>query len=357
MAQVAGAHSQATYEYPLFTDAHIIGEITSGYGPYEFLNTVPMTMAPVLAPAIVLRVEYYVEHEFDASRMQETNVQRYHGGLLNDEVAALISLCLGIRLQSGGYTRRFFQGSDPRGHPAAHEVTRDPVLPLPMGRSVILPRLLGDHSLEKVAPLKDLLLLSPASANALVRAARQYQDAVWIAEAEPELAWLMLVSAIEVAAGHWRSAKETPVERLTTSRPELERLLRTVGGEELVEQVAEQIADYMGATKKFIDFVLEFLPDPPPDRPPLGFQHSWDREAIKETLKIIYHWRSRALHGGTPFPMPMCEPPFPFQGGLAEKPVGLATQALGGIWMAKDAPMLLHTFEYIVRNALLRWLS
>ena len=37
-----------------------------------------------------------------------------------------------------------------------------------------------------------------------------------------------------------------------------------------------------------------------------------------------------------------------------EKPAG-PTWTRGASWSGKDMPMLLHTFEYIVRNSLLKW--
>jgi hypothetical protein len=40
---------------------------------------------------------------------------------------------------------------------------------------------------------------------------------------------------------------------------------------------------------------------------------------------------------------------------LEEKPLGLATGTRGAVWVAEDTPMLLHTFEYIARKALLKW--
>jgi hypothetical protein len=354
-AQINGSPSHEAYEYPLFTDAHIIGEITTGCGPYQIFNTVPMTKRDALTPSIVLRAEYHGEYQHDDSQYEKTDIQWYHGGLLSDEIAALLALCLGIRLKSGGYTRHFRPHGDPRGYPTEHEIGRNPVLPSFSGMSVNLPRVQGERSLDMATPLRDLPLLTPGGATALVRAARQYQDAVWIAEAEPELSWLMFVSALEIAAGYWRSKKESPIERLTAAQPELQQILSNAGGQQLVEQVAEHIADRMGAAKKFTDFVLEFLPEPPLDRPPIAFQHSWDRETFKESLKIIYNWRSKALHGGTPFPLPMCMPPFRMAETYLEKPTGLATKARGAIWVAKDTPINLHTFEYIVRNALLKW--
>ena len=97
---------------------------------------------------------------------------------------------------------------------------------------------------------------------------------------------------------------------------------------------------------------MKFLPEPPPRRPK-HHQHLWECKALKKTMKIIYRYRSKALHDGSPFPEPMCRPPgWPFP---EERPMGLASQTQGAIWMAKDIPMMLHTFEYIVRKSLLKW--
>jgi hypothetical protein len=53
----------------------------------------------------------------------------------------------------------------------------------------------------------------------------------------------------------------------------------------------------------------------------------------------------------------MCERPYQDKtlSAPGEIPIGHATSTLGGIWLIADTPMLLHTFEYITRNALLAW--
>ena len=53
----------------------------------------------------------------------------------------------------------------------------------------------------------------------------------------------------------------------------------------------------------------------------------------------------------------MCQPGIVEFGSKiqTEIPRGLAAGSRGGSWMAKDMPMLLHTYEYIVRNAILNW--
>ncbi len=40
---------------------------------------------------------------------------------------------------------------------------------------------------------------------------------------------------------------------------------------------------------------------------------------------------------------------------MRNRPTSLATMANGGVWIIDDTPILLHTFEYIVRGALLNW--
>jgi hypothetical protein len=90
-------------------------------------------------------------------------------------------------------------------------------------------------------------------------------------------------------------------------------------------------------------------------RPVDYYQHSWDKEDVAKSLVKIYRWRSYALHRGIPFPVPMCQPPVRLEVNFVEVPLGFATGAKGGVWATEDAPMLLHTFEYIVRNSLLNW--
>jgi hypothetical protein len=116
---------------------------------------------------------------------------------------------------------------------------------------------------------------------------------------------------------------------------------------------------YLGATRKFIDFVKEFLPDPPPVRPAPWGQFSWEPQEMQRIMKLIYGYRSQALHGGKPFPAPMCIPPVKGRNSPAPSkiPPGTAMSYLGGTWLREDTPICLHTFEYIVRGTLLNWWS
>lgn len=353
-AALAGSQSNGASECPLFTDAHVTGDLTSGYGPYQFFNTVAIGPPGELKPGLVLRMEHHIDEDPADLPMDKTTTERYHGGSLKDELAALLSLSLGIRLKAGGSTRLFEPDGDPKGRPHAWEFHKNPILLKSTGRRPILPNMDRSQSLNDDRLLGTLPQLTPDMANALVRASRQYQDGIWISESEPRLSWIMFVSAVESAADHWRGKNDLPVDRLRDSVPELIPVLERSGGHALVEEVARQLSNRMGAAKIFVDFLLTFLPPPPPVRPPSWAQISWERGDLARSFRKIYDWRSRALHGGTPFPRPMCMEPA-FDQGYAERPPGLAAASMGGVWVASDTPMVLHTFEYIVRGALQGW--
>lgn len=346
---------QQSFEYPLFTDAYIMGAL-EGYGPYQILNILPGKRIITHVPPLVLRLNYHLPFNLHPIEIKETDITRYHGGSLEDEIAALISLCLGIRLKAGGCIREFPTEGDPRGYPVANEAYKNPVLIKPTtNMNPILPYAIGNHSLAEADIFSKFLDISAYDAIFVVRAARLYQDAVWVAESEPSLSWLMLVSAIETAANHWRTSKESPGEKLKASKPELEKILRDKGGQDFVLKIADMIEPYMGATKKFIDFIATFLPEPPKIRPSEYAQINWDQKFFKKSMQKIYKFRSIALHGGTPFPEPMCSPPCIAGDAYSEKPIASGGCAYGGSWIKDDIPMLLHSFEFIVRKTLLKW--
>mgnify|MGYP001030301975 CR=1 FL=1 len=349
---IQGISSKGAYEVPLFTDIHIVGEKRDDFGPYQFLNPAAIQKEGVLRPRIILRWENHLE--FTLPDMEHTEDHLYHGGQLYDEITALSSLALGIRLKSGGITREFTPDGDIRGKPVGYEMSKNPIL-LKNVREPIISYDGRSSNLGNLAPLSIFPNLSPRDAIALVKASRLYQDALWIAESEPELAWIMFVSAIETAANYWRETKETAVEKLHVSKPDIETILFGYGGSELVEKIAELLAPSMGATKKFTDFLLEFLPLLPTKRPEEYARLSWKASDIKKTFNKIYDYRSKALHGSKRFPAPMCDPPMKAGEHLAEVPNSYSMAIKGGVWLKEDVPILLNTFEYIVRGALLNW--
>jgi hypothetical protein len=357
-AQRAGVLSSGAVEYAGYTDAQLLEE-QADLGPCRLLNTIGFAgpQAGQVPLSLVLRVEWHATTDPRERSWEQTDTATWHGGRLDDELAALVSLALGIRLQSGGSIRLFGPDGDPRGRPVHFDLA-PPYLPPPR-RAPLLPTTTGPVQLGTAAErLAGYPELTADQAGALVKAARAWQEAVWVADADPRQAWLRLVSALEAAAQAWAGGPaRSPEERLLLARPKLAKRLTRDATAQLHRIVAKDLDGIFKATEKFIGFTMAHLPDPPAARPPEAFRLDWGRMA--EHLALVYEWRSRDLHDGTPIPLPMCQPPLHLEGhrALAEVRPVQATWTGGATWNARDIPMPLHTFAYITRGTLLNWLA
>ncbi|MDF8362389.1 hypothetical protein [Achromobacter anxifer] len=344
------------YEYPIYSDVQLRGEIFNGLGPYKILNALPLQRDGSVAIAAVLREDLHDDNRWPGALppATKTNVESYHGGSTPEELAALCSLGLGIRLRAGD-ANRAFDSRDPRGRFLGYQQSV-PMLIFNRERPVI-PGAITRPQLDSVQKrLRSIPHINPQLFTELVRSARAYQDALWIAESEPHLAWLLLVSALEIAANARVSHSGSPEENLREYQSKLTKALEAAGGQPLVAAVAEQLKNLFSATKKFMNFCKEFTPPPPEARPSESLQVDWNWANLKKVLETIYAHRSHALHAGIPFPAPMCRPPDEFEGKFSEKGVtSLAESTQGATWLPKDAPMSLNTFQYFVRASLLKW--
>ena len=344
-------------EYPFYSDAHITSEFREGLGPYSFLNAFPDRAIPgTISVPIILRVEIHLP-EWNPEAISGTDESLYYGGAWVDEIAALASVALGVRIHAGTKSRLFGPPfDDPYGLPLKKK--NEPIFRAEPER-LILPSVVGTHSMDQLEILESIPQIDPERYVKLIRACRSYQNALWIAESEPNFAWLMFVSALETAANDFYEIDASPDERLRASKPELVTYLEEYDDAEHVRKVAELIASSLGATKKFRDFTMHFMPDPPVQRPEHEtLQVKWSKTGLKKVLNKVYEYRSRYLHGGIPFPAPMLLFPEPFDNELPppEVPFGLASSAMGGTWdHRRDAPINLHCFHYITRKALLKW--
>lgn len=344
------------YELKLYSDAWFVAD-SRNLGPYSFLNGVPRYGSAgrfVIKPCIVLRVEDYLPREMPD--LSVTNDDDYHGGWLNDELAALSALLLDARIVAGPVEREFGGFSDdPLGRPITHAADLLPILPVG-AESPQIPRLLGQRNLADLAALTRYPALDAKTARALIKSARLYQQALWISDTSPEISWLLLVAAVETVALEWDQTQLTPIERLELSFPSLTRHLNERDDPALVDLVATELRKLTAATSKFIKFATAFAPEAPSLRP-LHSKFDFDRKALPPVLAKVYAYRSRALHAGTPFPHPMCSPPHMYgtEDAPEERPGGLAAGSRGSTWRGEDIPMLLHTFAWIARGAILNW--
>jgi hypothetical protein len=176
-----------------------------------------------------------------------------------------------------------------------------------------------------------------------------------LADADPRLAWIKLVGALETAANQWEAEfHDSPLARLEKHRPAVFNAIAKLPTPDQ-EVVANDLAHTFKATAKFVDFTLEFDPGPPARRPSTA---ALDWSSLGDQLNSIYHLRSRDLHDGIPFPPPLCAPPsFDPAGVPRETFPHHAVMTLGGVWRAEDLPMLFHVFAHTAGGALRNWWS
>lgn len=346
----------SAHEFHLYSDSMIKGT-DHEFGPYTIINTIAggVQETAIAKPIIVLRARYALSPALNNNDLE-------HGGRQHDEIAALLSLLLGIRLKAGGVIRRFDFGSDgdPLGDPRAEaEVERAFLLPGAWSR--IIPQALRTGKTS--ADLNDAKLLasfpnlSRPTACSLIRAARLYQEAIWLSERESWLTWLLLVSAAESAASAWYvSDDKSPEQLLRELAPGLAKVCEKYG-EECVRDVAKTQAKLMGATRKFREFLMQFMPEAPPLRSP-EYQQDWTPGALLASLDQIYTFRSGYLHAGSAIPALLCHPAMPSGDGYQERIQDVEAEDRTGYTeeiVDERFPMYLHVFEYIVRGALLKW--
>jgi hypothetical protein len=196
--------------------------------------------------------------------------------------------------------------------------------------------------------LTSYFTLTAPEAVVLLRAARSYQSGLWVAEDDPEYAWLKFVSAIEVVADLWSREDDDPVGYLQSWDANFTARLHDLGQKKAVDLVAHKLVGVTRSTHKFIEFLRRFAPDPPGERPEPPMRVDW--EQLPVSLRMIYKYRSSALHGGKPFPGPLLNAPIRVQ-NPEERPFGLGSAEGDSVWMNEDLPMHLHVFERIARRA------
>ena len=353
------ANVQESAEFSLYSDAWFTNIVREPGWPVDLMPTIPEWTASGVKFAAIARVRWSPDPSFNSSEVKlTTDARSHHGGDSGDEVAALLSLAFGVRCRCGGITRRWLidhgqPDRDPLGMPIEAD-HRPPVWQTPFRGRSILPSLPAEADLATSVPL----LTRFAAANAkkaalLVRAARLYSGALWIADSDPNQAWLQLVSAIETIAV--TTSGTTPSWRRTEEAlPEVWDKLVAGGDEGHAREVGNLLAPLVRSTDRFLNFLDKHLPPPPTERPEEFARLDWSD--LRPRFKRIYDYRSRALHDGTPFPEPMCEPAMRWSTDTpVEKPPWLSSSSGLATWAANDIPMFLHTFEYVVRGALLSW--
>lgn len=360
-----GASPHGWVEDGLYTDAWLLGE-PEPVGPYSFLNSIAHAESRrPLSLNLVLRSHIYLAQTLPTVNTRKTDTADWTALAHAEQLAALVSLALGVRCRSGGGLREYWNDHpDLRGRPTMY-MHNAPVLPEPGPLGPVLPHIGGAGSHWEAQLMKQVDLrvlpeflgrypdLDRGDAVALLRSARQYQLAIWSADDDPETSWLRLVSACETAAARMHTTDMDAVGALAVALPEVHEALSAAGAEAM-RSAAEKLLSITRATTKFLRFITEFQPPPPPRRPSAEWQLDWTK--LRKAASSIYSARSSALHAGEPFPAPLIRPPM--QPDLDEPPseVPLNGVSVGAsTWHPQAIPMTLATFEHVVRGCLQNW--
>jgi hypothetical protein len=356
--KLTNCKSSSIIEVPLFSDPYsFVDDIEIDHCPYQIINPYTIYRENLLLMRLLLRVENFDSDKTPAvtESDEEVSIDLYLENNLPDQIAVLLSLCLGVRIKAGGPSRIFQDSSDRFGTPIAHNIhDNPPAVRLATAHAVLpsaLKNLYEDDSIFSLSSIESyissFIKLTPNQAELLIRAAKLYRDALWLIETEPQLSWIMLVSAIEVIAADHIKSNSCPIDIFREKEPNLAAEIEESGGEQLLSKIADKFVEKKFVMQKYKKFLLEFLPEPPSQRPPHHMQINWEDlkgKTRKNPLMKIYQYRSTALHAGKPFPLDMC-----YKAGkgnlyeLAEKPSAISTFYNGENCLVEPGPMLIST--------------
>lgn len=347
-------------EFTLYSDAWFTAELDD-VGPYTFINTVAGAepTVGVAAPAVVLRADFALDQDMDARLpLGEDRVEAHHGGWIDEELAALLSLALGARCRSGGPTR-WWREHDELGTPMLGEHAI-PYLP-PPDRRYRRRSILEDPSeavdLQDAATLLNLYPNVPwKSAGSLVRAARQYQQALWGADGDANLSWLQLVAALEAAANALARPipKPKPADEVRRSWKELAVVLDSADPPPSKALWGDLYRLTRASAK--VRRLIELYPPPPPNKRPEHGRIDWTPQNVLDLVMKVYDLRSDALHRGVPMPGPMCTPAMRLDDDVpVEGSISSGYGSGEGTWKGSSIPMHLHVFAHVVGEVLRAW--
>lgn len=271
---------------------------------------------------------------------------------IEHEVAALLTLETGVRIHTGSRTR-YINPEDPVGSPRG-ELLHPGQVQRGSSWHWLVPGLEMLSGVHQCALFVTYLKLSKPSAVALTRASMSYSSALWICESQPELAWLLFVTALECIAA-------TVPLRTSDTAPalpvELDSVMAALPNDQR-EILTSYIQERTFSTRKFLELLQRFLPAAPmqrlhhePTRPSEG-RLDWDWSRMKPLLKRVYDMRSKRLHAGVHFPVWMCDAPRKTSDGqfvweYSERPKNVRCPG--------SPDLTLNTFAYITRMTILNW--
>lgn len=205
-----GADVISTVEFIIYSDSTFTDQVLDEEA-YSFLNMLPLSHGDVV-PSIIIRANWSVDINKTIFSGTEPYTSHFHGGWYAAEIAALITLKLGVRAHSGTVTREYGYYAPEHGQPRA--VQNPPPPFFRKNKQLIVPFCKKNIGIAELKEINNIHLLSEKNFNYLIKTTRSFQDSLWICESSPNPAWLLMVSALETAAQQWDQSKRSNIEKV-----------------------------------------------------------------------------------------------------------------------------------------------
>lgn len=330
--KVQGAKSHV-YEFEVIADAEIVGEVD--YWPYHFrIWELPSNKRKGEERKLCLRTTQATPSMDKEPWKSATKSGFYHEKYIAGELVALASLFLRRRLKRGPVVRL---DDEPLLSPGDKGRIDKPLVE---GKSKLAD--LGEW-LKLVEGLKTNYHLK------FILAVSLYHLAVLIIEQHPTMAYLNLVSAIEVLS------REEDIGKVSLSCYDktLAELVSLVEREDLGKKIEQAILKkHRFIKRRFVAFVMNHIEKDfwSAERGPVRGQIKPDK--LPGFLKKIYDQRSRTLHDGKPFPPAAISPPL--QGEEIDTRGMIAGQRK---WTPQQSIPNIHFFERLTNHVLKTFLK
>jgi hypothetical protein len=320
-----------TAEYEMIIDLPTVGRCD--YGPYSFMIWEHSEKKSGEQRKLILRIKEKAFSEDDKPWESATKKGYYHGGGIPSELISLASLFL---------RKRFILGS----------MVRSNDMPMLYSVKEWIDKQLIENSCN-LADLETLFklveYLKPKYHQKFILAVKSYHTAIQVIEEKPDMAYLNLVSAIEVLCQKTEIKKQ-----LYKVNSKLANLIKNIEDEEFKDEIENAVLQKERFIKqKFQKFILEHIEESfwnYEKRPQLGkIKH----DDLPKLLNNIYDQRSKTLHNGEPFPYYIYHSPTM---GSELNP-SLATTVGEKKWLRKDFIPYPHFFERLVRHVLINFLK
>ncbi len=316
-------------EYEVISDAEIVGELT--YGPYFFTIWEFDLKREGEERKLCLRIRKVDDQYWDSAK----RAGFYHGGGISEEIVALASLFLRRRFKLGPIVRE----------------DDKPIIYGKMEKFIDKPLITWQSNLGDLS--KWLELVENLDGNyhqRFILAVKLYHQAILMIEEHPDMAYLNLISAIEVLC---KEAAIGEVKLADLENEKLAELINRIENEDLrrtIEQTILKREHFIG--RRFVAFILDYVGKDfwATERPEYG---AIKRDDLPKILKRIYDQRSNTLHNGDTFPPYIFRPPTLG----AEIVPGLSITHREREWKPQDFIPHPHFFERLVNHVLKNFLT